>query len=94
MKAAEHKKYLFEICEKIDLDLESPTCKKLKEHLAQCPDCAAYYDSLKKTIVLYRNYEVEMQGSRVTEILSRLDLEDDADAKGHLKIKLPKKPDA
>ncbi len=91
MRAAEHKKYLFEICEKIDLDLESPTCKKLREHLAQCPDCAAYYDSLKKTIVLYRNYEVEMSGSRVTEILNRLDLLEDPNAKDTLKIHLPKR---
>ena len=91
MKAAEHKKYLFEICEKIDLDLGSPTCRKLKEHLAQCPDCAAYYDSLKKTIVLYRNYDVEMSGSRVAEIMTRLDLLDEPDANQHLRIHLPKK---
>ncbi len=93
MKSVEHKKYLFEICEKIDLDLESPTCKKLKEHLAQCPNCAAYYDSLKKTIVLYRSYDVEMKGSRVTEILNRLELLENPDPKDKLRIILPKKHD-
>lgn len=86
MKPVDHKKYLLEICEKVDQDITSPTCKKLREHLEHCPDCAAYYDSLKKTIVLYRDYDVEMKGSRVKEILARLDLDEP------LQIKLPQKP--
>ena len=81
----DHKKYLLEICEKVDRDLTSPTCKKLREHLSQCPDCNAYYDSLKKTIVLYRDYDVEMKGSRVKQILAQLDLEEP------LQITLPTK---
>ncbi len=85
MTLVDHKKYLLEICEKVDQDLASPTCKKLREHLEKCPDCAAYYDSLKKTIVLYRNYDVEMKGSRVTQILARLDLDEP------LQITLPPK---
>ncbi len=75
MKLVDHTKYLLEICEKVDRDITSPTCKKLREHLAKCPDCAAYYDSLKKTILLYRNYDMEMKGSRVQEILTRLELD-------------------
>lgn len=79
----DHTKYLLEICEKVDRDIASPTCKKLREHLAKCPDCAAYYDSLKKTIFLYRNYDVKLKGSHVEEILTKLELE------GPLEIKLP-----
>jgi len=75
MKLTDHKKYLLEMCEKVDRDLTSPTCRKLREHLAKCPDCAAYYDSLKKTIVLYRNYDVEYKGSCCKEVLARLDVE-------------------
>jgi predicted anti-sigma-YlaC factor YlaD len=86
MKLTDHKKYLLEMCEKVDRDLTSPTCKKLREHLAKCPDCAAYYDSLKKTIVLYRNYDVEYKGSCCEEVLGRLELEQP------LQITLPKKP--
>ena len=85
MKLVDHKKYLLEICDKVDQDITSPTCRKLREHLAHCPDCAAYYDSLKKTIVLYRDYDIEMNGSRVKEILARLDLEEP------LQITLPPK---
>jgi len=85
MKLTDHKKYLLEMCEKVDRDLASPTCKKLREHLEHCPDCAAYYDSLKKTIILYRNVDVQLKGSRVKEILARLELD------APIKIALPKK---
>ncbi|MFZ1081763.1 MAG: zf-HC2 domain-containing protein [Candidatus Kryptoniota bacterium] len=86
MTFADHKKYLLEMCEKVDRDLTSPTCKKLREHLERCPDCAAYYDSLKKTIVLYRNYDVEYKGTCCEEVLTRLEL------KKTIQITLPKKP--
>ena len=42
------------ICENLDADINSPKCKAIKKHLDECPDCSAYLDSLKKTIVLYR----------------------------------------
>lgn len=71
----DHKKYLLEMCEKVDRDLTSPTCKKLREHLEKCPDCAAHYDSLKKTIILYRNYDVKYKGSCCEEVLARLEVE-------------------
>jgi predicted anti-sigma-YlaC factor YlaD len=75
MKLIDHKKYLLEMCEKVDRNLTSPTCRKLREHLKKCPECAAYYDSLKKTIVLYRSYEVEYEGSCCDEVLARLELD-------------------
>jgi predicted anti-sigma-YlaC factor YlaD len=85
MKLTDHKKYLLEMCKKVDRDLTSPTCKKLREHLVKCPECAAYYDSLKKTITLYRNYDIEYKGSCCKEVLAHLDLE------RPIKITLPKK---
>lgn len=42
------------ICENLDADMNSPRCRKIKKHLEECPDCTAYLDSLKKTIILYR----------------------------------------
>ena len=72
------------MCEKIDRDLTSPTCKKLREHLKSCPECAAHYDSLKKTIILYKNYDIEYKGSCCKEVLARLEVEP------QIKIILPK----
>ncbi len=43
------------ICENLDFDIHSPRCRAIKKHLDSCPDCSAYLDSLKKTILLYKH---------------------------------------
>lgn len=42
------------ICDHLDEDIASPRCRQIKRHLDDCPNCSAYLDSLKRTIVLYR----------------------------------------
>ena len=44
------------ICEELDTRLTSAQCREIKRHLAKCPNCTAYLDSLKKTIKLYASY--------------------------------------
>jgi anti-sigma factor RsiW len=44
------------ICEELDTRLTSAQCREIKRHLAHCPNCTAYLDSLKKTIKLYASY--------------------------------------
>ncbi|MER3525187.1 MAG: hypothetical protein C4326_14355 [Ignavibacteria bacterium] len=46
------------ICEHLDADINSRKCRAIKKHLGGCPDCAAYLDSLKKTIFLYKHAPV------------------------------------
>lgn len=46
--------YLY-ICDNLDQHLDSPRCREIRKHIEGCPDCTAYLDSLKKTIVLYRS---------------------------------------
>ena len=41
------------ICEELDTRLTSAKCRELKRHLEKCPNCTAYLDSLRKTIILY-----------------------------------------
>jgi len=41
------------ICEELDTKLLTAKCRELKRHLANCPNCTVYLDSLKKTIRLY-----------------------------------------
>lgn len=43
------------ICENLDADMKSARCRAIKQHLNSCTDCEAYLDSLKKTILLYKN---------------------------------------
>lgn len=44
------------LCDELDTKLSSPKCQEIKKHLAKCPNCTAYLDSLKKTIRLYASY--------------------------------------
>ncbi len=44
------------ICEELDSKIDSAKCREIKRHLAHCPNCTAYLDSLKKTIRLYKMY--------------------------------------
>ncbi len=38
----------------LDRDLREAICRKVDEHLKQCPDCRLYLDTLSRTITLYR----------------------------------------
>jgi hypothetical protein len=44
------------LCEELDERLDSASCRKIRRHLQECPNCAAYLDSLKKTVRLYASY--------------------------------------
>jgi predicted anti-sigma-YlaC factor YlaD len=44
------------ICVELDARLKSAQCREIKKHLAKCPNCTAYLDSMKKTIRLYAAY--------------------------------------
>ncbi len=40
----------------LDSKLRTRVCREIKRHLEHCPNCTAYLDSLKKTILLYKKY--------------------------------------
>ncbi len=40
----------------LDGDLDSAVCAELERHLAGCDNCRIVVDTLRKTILLYRNY--------------------------------------
>ncbi len=42
------------ICKTLEADLDEPVCLELAAHLQTCPDCKIYFDSVRKTIKLYR----------------------------------------
>ena len=43
------------ICDNLDEHMTSARCRAIRKHIASCPRCQAYLDSLKKTVRLYRN---------------------------------------
>ena len=44
------------ICDQLEADMDSPGCMEIKQHLERCTNCTEYLDSLKKTILLFRQY--------------------------------------
>ncbi|MFZ1731071.1 MAG: zf-HC2 domain-containing protein [Bacteroidota bacterium] len=42
------------ICAQFGDDEDSARCRELQQHLANCPDCSTYCDSIEKMIGLYR----------------------------------------
>ncbi len=104
MKLRDHKKYLSrsklllesgssrqEICEKVDQEISSPTCKQLREHLSSYPFRSAYYDTLKETILLYRKDEEKLRGSQVKKILSHIRMSEAAEVEHKRKNRMKHK---
>lgn len=44
------------LCDNLDSKLDSESCRRIKAHIAECKNCTALLDSLKKTVYLYRKY--------------------------------------
>ena len=53
------KERILSICTELGEDMDSANCKALHEYIKTCPNCAAFVDSVKKTITLYQDYEPE-----------------------------------
>lgn len=43
----------------LDRRLKKQLCRRLEMHLVECPDCQMYFDTLKRTVTLYRSLEQE-----------------------------------
>lgn len=43
------------ISEYVDGELSDALCRQLEEHLSECRNCSVVYNSIQKTIEIYRN---------------------------------------
>jgi RNA polymerase sigma-70 factor (ECF subfamily) len=41
----------------LDLELPADACAEVEAHLADCPPCVEFAESLRKTVELCRNYQ-------------------------------------
>jgi anti-sigma factor RsiW len=46
---------LASLSEYIDAELDPSLCEEIEAHMAGCSPCVAFLNTLKKTVVLYRN---------------------------------------
>jgi len=50
------KEVYLHICDNLDADLNSARCREILRHLGACPDCAAFLDSVRKTVTFYQSF--------------------------------------
>lgn len=43
------------LSDQLDRQGRSRLCRRIEEHLRECPKCRMYVDTLRKTVVLYRS---------------------------------------
>lgn len=61
-----HRQVFKNVCNFIDGELDEATCQELKRHITACPRCRVYVDTLRKTIVLYKDKETPKKLSTST----------------------------
>ncbi len=81
VKTEEHKdcqKYLFQLSEYIDGELDPKLCALLEEHLHHCTDCTVVVDTLKRTIELYHleTSQEALPDNVKSRLYSRLNLDE------------------
>ena len=51
----------------LDVELPPDACEQIEKHLADCPPCVEFADSLRKTVELCRSYRSEAMPRPLTE---------------------------
>lgn len=50
------KQIFAQLSEYLDLEMPSDACEQIRKHLADCPPCIEFAESLRKTVELCRQY--------------------------------------
>lgn len=77
MRHAHNEKKIKLICDQLGEDINTIPCKEVAEHLAKCPSCKVYLDTVKKTVVLCKENDcIEKLPDDVNKrLLKALDLD-------------------
>ena len=59
MKKEHHNELVRQICDFMGEDLNGEVCREVAEHLRNCPQCQVQFDSVKRTVSLYRRSECD-----------------------------------
>ncbi|HMN15220.1 MAG TPA: anti-sigma factor [Bellilinea sp.] len=74
------KKLILDLSDYIDGELPPVDCEALESHLSSCPDCTIVYDTMKKTIELYKQEpDEELPGEVKNRLYKRLSLNQSSD---------------
>jgi predicted anti-sigma-YlaC factor YlaD len=65
------------VCESLGEDLNSESCRNIKQHLDDCPGCQNYFKSVEKTIDFYKDYNIKMPDDAHNRLMSALGLSEE-----------------
>jgi predicted anti-sigma-YlaC factor YlaD len=54
------------LSEYLDLELPAIDCERIREHLAECPPCVEFIDSLRKSVELCHKYDPGVRPAPLT----------------------------
>lgn len=54
-KRIDPKRKIDELCDYLGYDLGSPMCDELHDHIAACPDCRSYIETINLTVNICRD---------------------------------------
>jgi hypothetical protein len=63
---------ILNICDELGEEMDSPNCRALQAYIKTCPNCAAFVDSVKKTIRLYQQYQPEYNAEKRQKLIKAL----------------------
>ena len=71
--------FLNQVSDYLDDFIDPKTCDELERHLADCPNCRVFVDTLKNTVYLYQQQEADIElpngvRERLFKVLSLEDL--------------------
>lgn len=69
---SEIKQRILEICSEFGEDMNSPACERLRQHAQESPDCAAFVDSMQKTIELFKSYQSPLSEKARAKLFERV----------------------
>jgi hypothetical protein len=67
---------ILKICAEFGEDMDSPACERLRQHAQSSPDCAAFLDSVQKTIKLFKAYRQPISDEARQKLLQTVIPED------------------
>lgn len=70
------KEVINQICEHLGELPNSPVCIAIQDHLKECGNCTNFYDSLEKTVLLYKNYSADLPEGAHERLMKVLKLAD------------------
>ncbi len=64
------------ICDTLAEDIEAPQCAEIKNHLEHCDNCSKFFSSVKNTIAMYKEWQIDCPADFHERLMKKLKLDE------------------